>query len=166
MSRYTPEEIQARIAEARDLLADMDAADALAARSSMADAESESDRKYRYGIRLAKSDGLERRRREAEATRKQEQKMLTDAEEARRWEQWVERRIADALAQHTRATEQDDEERARALADLIGDVLAGERKRVREQIQTAVAELRAELNLQRGQILDLPNPLRRRTHAA
>ena len=170
MSRYTAEEKQARIAEARDLLRDLDsAAELRAASSSMAEAESErKDHLYRYGIALAKSDGLERRRREAEqleATREREKKM-TDAEQAKKWGQWVDRRIADALAEHTRATEE-------AVGQALAEERAEQRKRVREQIKIAVGELRTELVKQRGiaegAIIDLPLfpvPRKRDPHAA
>jgi hypothetical protein len=143
----------------------------------VAEAEIESDRAdqlYRYGIPLANPHGLERWRREAEAKRKWE-KTMTDAQQARQWQQWVDGRIAAAL-------EEDDGKRARALADLIGEALASERieqrKRVREEIRTAVAELRAELGGTKlspqntraeGAIIDLPSfptPRKRDPHAA
>src|SRR3954447_21891275 len=111
MDEEERERRRAHIEEARDLLRDLDAAAALrAASSSLAETEWESDRNdhlYRYGIALANPGGLERwRRREAEqleATRNRE-KMMTDAEQAK----WVDRRIAAALAEHARTSEEAD----------------------------------------------------------
>jgi hypothetical protein len=124
----------------------------------------------------ARSERSRREALEAEAQRNRE-KQMTDAEQSKKWAEWVEQRIADALAEHTRATEKDDGERARALADLIGEALAGERaeqrKRIGAQIQTAIGELRAELAKSRGvaegAIIDLPAfpvPRKRDPHAA
>jgi hypothetical protein len=161
-----PEE-QARrrryIEDMRDFLRDTDAEAALlqAARIDLAETEWESDRKYRYGLPLARPGGLERWRREA-----LEVEQRHAAERAEREQE--ERRI---IRERQQAAERAmTEEWADVLAQVVAEERTEQRKRVCEQIQTAVGELRAELAVQRaterGQVTDLPNPLRRRTHAA
>ena len=77
----------------------------------------------------------------------------------REWEAWADARIDRALAEHNRG-----------LTEVLGQVVAEERHRMREHVAEQIGLLRAELTVQReaerGQILDLPAlPLRRRDAA-
>src|SRR5262245_24017338 len=71
------------------------------------------------------------------------------------WDALVDARIADALDRY-------HEELGAQVAEL--------RASIRAEIQTAVGELRAEITVQRAaesyRVVELPNPLIRRTHAA
>jgi hypothetical protein len=99
---------------------------------------------------------------EAEARRAQERMMTTaelNAQRSAQWEQWATAIIARELAAHDRT-----------LTEVLGQVVAEIRQQLRDEIQTAVGELRAEINVQRaaesGKLLDMPNPLRRKSDAA
>ena len=77
------------------------------------------------------------------------------------WNAWADRKIAVALEAHGFNEIQ---------TDAIGMTLAEERKAMREEIQAAIGELRAELAVQRahesGTVIDLPALPRRRSDAA
>jgi hypothetical protein len=122
-------------------------------------------------------DKLTRWRREAEAQerafareraadKQREQDIMTERTQSdASWNAWCDRKIAAALEAHGFNEIQ---------TDAIGMTLAEERKAMREEIQAAIDELRAELALQRahdvpkvGEIIDLPAlSLRRRGDAA
>jgi hypothetical protein len=143
-----------------EMLRDMDAADAL--RAAMPHAMPEPGTQSFGEMPLLSSARSERWRADAlEVERKQKQAdAAMKADEARiiRQRQQAAERVA-----RIEMTEE--------WTDVLGQVVAEVRHQLREEIQTAVAELRAELAVQReaerGQILDLPAlPSRRRRDAA
>jgi hypothetical protein len=171
MSRYSAEEKAARIAEARDLLADLDVADALRAASS-SHAMPEPSAMQSFGLLpLLSSARSERFRAEAleleqrhaaeRAERKrQEEHLMTGKTQAdASWNEWADRKIAAALEGHGFNEMQ---------TDTLGQALAEERKLMRDEIAAAVGALRAELAKTRGvgegAIIDLPR--KRDPHAA
>jgi hypothetical protein len=160
MSRYSNEEREKILADMRQTLEQLDAREAARAERRAA-AERNQDRLLRYGIALADPRGLERDRAEqleAERKREQERAMATDelnAARTRDWEKWADARIDRALAAHDRN-----------LNKVLGEVVAELRKETRQEIKTAVAELRAEVVKQRGiddgEVIDLPSPVIRK----
>ena len=92
--------------------------------------------------------------------------------EAERQQERTQRREAEA--EHVRQQQEAAEQMA-AFSELqqqiLGELVAEIRKQLRDEIQTAVGELRAEFNVMRsvdrGDVIDLPAlPLRRRNDAA
>jgi TPP-dependent trihydroxycyclohexane-1,2-dione (THcHDO) dehydratase len=118
-------------------------------------------------------DKLTRWRREAEAQerafareraadKQREQRLMDEKTQSdASWNAWADRKIAVALEAHGFNEIQ---------TDAIGMTLAEERKAMREEIQAAIGELRAELAVQRahesGTVIDLPALPRRRSDAA
>jgi hypothetical protein len=158
MGRYSDEQKAESIRRARALLERLDAEDA-----ARAEAEVGGDNSHHFSpepgltqscgvLPLLSTEPLDRWRAKAEereAQRKREKKM-TDAQQAKQWEQWCDARITRALAEHTRGSEQ-----------AIGEALGTIREQLREEIKNAVGELRAELTVAKahergGPVIDLP----------
>jgi hypothetical protein len=158
-----PEEEQARrrraIADARDLLADMDAAAELRAASS---SMPETTLTQSFGnMPLLSSTRSQRWRREAEEA---EARHAAAEAERKREEQQI-------MRERQEAAERAAEPFTDQQTEILGMVIAEERQRMRDEFEAKLAELRTELVKQRGiddgAVVDLPAlPLRKRSNAA
>jgi hypothetical protein len=160
MGKYSAEQKAASIARAHELLAGVDAQLAIADTERTIRA-ARAERGYSPGpssmqsfgrLPLLSAEPMNRWRREQEeleAKRNREKNAMTDAEQAKQWAEWADARIARALAEHDRL-----------MNDVLGQVIAEERKSMRDYVAEQIGKLRAELNVAKahesGKILDLP----------
>jgi hypothetical protein len=168
VSKYSPEERYRILADARETLerldaekadrAERDAEPAWPTRRDILDPSQRSSEPMRRW-RAEQEEWSRKCEQETKHRHAEEQRIMTErkAQSDTEWNVWVTAIITRELAAHDRN-----------LTKVLGQVVAKIRKQLRDEIQTAVGELRAELNMQRehaakfGEVIDLPSPLIRK----